>query len=1183
MAKTLKLHLKVDAQTGKITQVSDEFVTFHNRVKQTGEGVSDLKTKLLKIGAALGGVYLIKKAFDVAADAMGSFSETSSQFEQYENRMSAFTNSVEEQKSELIRARNFALEYRQAIDKTTETLLLMKNYGLKDTNEQLKIYANTALGAGKSVEQFAEAMADALTGENERLKEFGIKASQQGQKVAYTWTDSSGQARNIIIQNNKDVIDSTLTAIFNEKYVGQLEKYKNSWAGIGQGMKNTWTQFKLQVADEGLLAYFKNLGENFSQYVGAGFKDGTVSAKQFADDTISFINAIIKGIGFLVKALSGFANLMRTVYAGYLKLDGFIGGGLNEMAVNNSKDKIKELERILKEKDFGAFSNQNQHITEINLVKEKKALAEYTKEQNKYNDIRKEGDALLEKTEKSQENINQLIEDAISLSTKAASSTGSTQSEIDKVNEKIKKEQEELRKQLLGMGAGFGSSAQDDEKAAKAAAKAAEKYAKEFAKARDRLAEARLSDEEKQLKKLGDDLNDLGQYLTQAELSEIYESEINKMKKETKSLGEVLEQTFQDAFDAILHGDFKAGFTSLIKGSIDTMTIGVSDSISGGLSAFIDGKGISGFTSAFSGLSIGNWIAAAASLLGGLFSSTVSQAQIDAATGRSDWSDESIRNLTDAFENAQYPMLEVTYKMSKYLRSMESNFGRVALAITGKTSTAGVDLTGVNFSDTYKEGFLGFSSKSVSLLGTGLAFELQTLAEMMNEAELSVRGYTSTLVQESSWWGLSSDTYTKTTFKNLPKGVVQDIASSFAYGFEAIMTAGVSLGLEESNLREALENAKINIGKVDFTGLSPDEVSQRLSEVMSEALSGVVMGVEDFSILVNRYAKSSEYALETLGRLALEFDQASFQFGLIGKDFTNGGLIDVTKTVEVELTRTLDRWGNVVENGVEYSTGQWGELFNQANIETNTLLRQFFSTTTETYTEMMDVIVKETYTAQMQILDIVESAGGLQSFNDAMTAFMTNFYTDAEQVDFITKSVQASFNTLGISMPKTNAEFRTLLETMDTSTEEGAYLYGQVLLLSESFAQMSHATEQLSSSVSASIKEIADAWLGNLSYLTLQQKAEYASGYLKIASSSQGAIDTAEAARAAAEIALKTSATKDEYIPYFERYIAELSKQEEDATNRDLLNEIKELKQEVINLQEVTIEAAINSGTGTNG
>jgi len=448
------------------------------------------------------------------------------------------------------------------------------------------------------------------------------------------------------------------------------------------------------------------------------------------------------------------------------------------------------------------------------------------------------------------------------------------------------------------------------------------------------------------------------------------------------------------------------------------------------------------------------------------------------------------------------------------------------------------------------------------------------------------------LVHETSWWGLVSDTDTKIAFQNLPSSVRSDLAESFAYGYEAILTAGVSLGMEELDLEAALKAAELNIGKVDFKGLSPEEVSQRLSQVLGEAMSGVVDGIETFAVLVDRYATSAENSLETLGRIALEYDQASHQFGLIGKTFADGALFDVTRQVEVELTRTVDRWGNVfteTANGFAQMIGFDGT---EILLPVNDFTRTFIGAHEEAWTEITEVVTQQVYTAQMQILDIVESAGGQQAFNDAMGAFMSNFFTEEEQLEFMTKSMQTSFATLGLTMPSLSAgaeeardAFKDLLYGIDTTTEEGAYLFGQVLTLADGFAQMTRASEQLNeetSNVTDSIKAIADAWLGNMSYLTLQQKAEFASGYLKVAAASQGALDTVEAARLAAETAMRTSTVRSEYIPAFERYIRELEKQVPDATNRDLLNKLEEIKNAVVKGNTITEAATYRQSTAVS-
>lgn len=649
--------------------------------------------------------------------------------------------------------------------------------------------------------------------------------------------------------------------------------------------------------------------------------------------------------------------------------------------------------------------------------------------------------------------------------------------------------------------------------------------------------------------------------ITAEDVGKAYDGMWKEYVEKGEKANEKVALDFTKQFEGLFQGIFDGDLGDAVKGLFDGIAMEamaepikeISKSLSGSVKGLFSGLGSFGTILGGIGLS------AVGSLITSLFNDTMTQAEIDAAKGRIEFDDDSLRSLESVFADAQYPMLEVTNKTFKHIRNMDANFYSVARALSTKASAGGVDLTGVNFVDTYSEGFLGFSSKSVSLLSSGLKFELQTLGAAMDSLRLGVKAYTTTLVEESSWFGLSSDTSVEKTFKNLPKDVVKDIAATFAEGYEAILLAGVNLGLDETNLSTLLKSSKLKIGEVDFTGLSQQEVSDRLSQTFSTALSGVITGIADFTYLVERYAKNSEYALETLIRISTEYDQARFSFELIGKTFTDG-IINVTKSwTEETLVSTnglFSWWGNTINGfGNSFST--------TVGLGLNSIFGGLFGTT-KTVTTYFTETVQEVYTAQMQILDIVESAGGLQSFQDAMQSFMSNFYSEGEQLVFMQKALAASFSTLGIEVPQTKEAFRELLETMDTSTEAGAYLYGQVLLLAESFAAMSDASENLRGSMSSAIKDIADAWLGSLSYLTIQQKADFASGYFKIARESNGVIDTVEAARLTAETALKSVGTKEEYIPIFNRYIGELENKVADATLDTVVDRLDTLIKEII-------------------
>ena len=547
-------------------------------------------------------------------------------------------------------------------------------------------------------------------------------------------------------------------------------------------------------------------------------------------------------------------------------------------------------------------------------------------------------------------------------------------------------------------------------------------------------------------------------------------------------------------------------------------------------------------------------------------SGKLSQEQIDNAKGQdaSDYSDLAIlSDLVDAYQDVQYPMLEVTYKMYKHLRNMDKNFYSIASAISGKTGAVGVDITGGSFAGGIYDGSF-YSTKTKDLLASGLAFKDQTLGAMSSLSDIYVQGYEYVKTVKDYWWK-TSITYNTTKF-DLPADTVNDFAKAFKNGYELLFTSGVLLGMDAVDLSTALTNATINLGDenglINLEGLDAQGVADAIDGVFSVAFSQVVDQIPFFTALISRYSTGLEESIDTLTRISLEYDQAAFSFGLIGKDFT-----DVITTTTLLFTQTTSTWA---DKSIAIWRN-WGSWFNSTADK--------WVTTTETWTE----VIEDAYTAQMQILDIVASAGGLEAFQDAMSAFMSNFYTDAEQLGFMTKALQQSFDTLGIAMPETNDEFRNLLETMDTGTEEGAYLYGQVLLLAESFATMTDAADGLAEGLAEGIAEaldisgiraISDAWLSELSYLTNAQKTAYADGYYDIIKDLQAINDEVslvDAARSVAETTFKTATTREEYIPAFDRYIAALEDEVTDATLQDVVVKLDEVVDSIRELENTTI------------
>jgi hypothetical protein len=169
------------------------------------------------------------------------------------------------------------------------SFIKLKNLGLDPSTKALTAYGNTASGMGKDLNQMIEAVADASTGEFERLKEFGIKASKQGDKVAFTF-----QGVTKTISNNSKDIETYLQNIGNVNFVGGMEAQSKSLSGIISTMKDNFT-FALTdfIESSGIYDQIKNI-VNFanSYFEKIDFKIVGENTKVFFDKTVDYIKTV---------------------------------------------------------------------------------------------------------------------------------------------------------------------------------------------------------------------------------------------------------------------------------------------------------------------------------------------------------------------------------------------------------------------------------------------------------------------------------------------------------------------------------------------------------------------------------------------------------------------------------------------------------------------------------------------------------------------------------------------------------------------------------------------------------------------------------------------------------------------------------------------------------------------------
>ena len=106
-------------------------------------------------------------------------------FAKYEAVLRNTFQSQEKAVTSMSMLKQLAKETPYSLQEVTEAYIKMVNRGITPTHDEIIKLGDLASSQGKSLDQLIEALLDAQTGEFERLKEFGIKANKENDKVKF--------------------------------------------------------------------------------------------------------------------------------------------------------------------------------------------------------------------------------------------------------------------------------------------------------------------------------------------------------------------------------------------------------------------------------------------------------------------------------------------------------------------------------------------------------------------------------------------------------------------------------------------------------------------------------------------------------------------------------------------------------------------------------------------------------------------------------------------------------------------------------------------------------------------------------------------------------------------------------------------------------------------------------------
>ena len=316
---------KLNRSLGQASSSSKGLTTASNNANRLGHSLrnaareaSNMSKNILAVGATATTALAVKGTVDMVSQA--------SSMEQYRNTL----NIVMKDNKKAGETFKWAVDYANKTPFETADIVdgtvKLQSYGM-EAQKVLPYIGDMASAMGKGMDQAVEAVADAQTGELERLKEFGITKEQIVKQA-------SKKLGKLEIVNNKGQItnqrafNAALMSLMKERFEGGMEVQAKSFKGVMSTISGVWKSGLAQMAgisEDGLVidgSFFDvikdkalQLSDKLQKLQASGkFEDIQKSLSKFASSAGDAIDkALPKLIGFGDYVANNGPKIMNTI------------------------------------------------------------------------------------------------------------------------------------------------------------------------------------------------------------------------------------------------------------------------------------------------------------------------------------------------------------------------------------------------------------------------------------------------------------------------------------------------------------------------------------------------------------------------------------------------------------------------------------------------------------------------------------------------------------------------------------------------------------------------------------------------------------------------------------------------------------------------------------------------------
>lgn len=198
------------------------------------------------IGKSFAGIAAAVGGLVSATSAMQKLIETSREFDVLNAGLITATGSAENATAAFKAIEDFAKTTPYSLAQATKAFTQLVNLGLTPSEAALTSYGNTAAAMGKDLSQMVEAVSDATVGEFERLKEFGIKAKSEGDNVSFTF-----RGMTTTVKKSAEEIEGYLIGLGQNEFASAMANRMNTLDGAISNLSDSWDGLFRTISSQG--------------------------------------------------------------------------------------------------------------------------------------------------------------------------------------------------------------------------------------------------------------------------------------------------------------------------------------------------------------------------------------------------------------------------------------------------------------------------------------------------------------------------------------------------------------------------------------------------------------------------------------------------------------------------------------------------------------------------------------------------------------------------------------------------------------------------------------------------------------------------------------------------------------------------------------------------------------------